>query len=131
MVQTYSVTVPRFVLVDFLSLYLQVPMFFIFYFGWKLWRGSKTVDLKTVDIQADQYKADSETQAFLDEEEAHRQARIHGNRGWWITFLILQLQLIVFIYERSTSNITMAYGRLVPPSSLLDEIRKDRTWTTS
>lgn len=82
MVQTYSVTVPRFVLVDFLSLYLQVPMFFIFYFGWKLWRGSKTVDLKTVDIQADQYKADSETQAFLDEEEAHRQARIHGNRGW-------------------------------------------------
>jgi AAT family amino acid transporter len=81
-VQTYSVVVPRFIFVDFLSLYLQVPVFFILYFGWKIRRRSKLVDLKSVDLQADQYEADEETQAFLDAEEEKRQARLYGAHGW-------------------------------------------------
>jgi amino acid transporter, AAT family len=67
---------------DFLSLYLQVPVFLILYFGWKVRRGSKPVDLKSVDLQADQYRADEATQAFFDEEEERRQVRLRGTHGW-------------------------------------------------
>jgi AAT family amino acid transporter len=81
-VQTYSVVVPRFRFMDFLSLYLQVPVFLILYFGWKVRRRSQPVDLKSVDLQADQYRADEETQAFFDEEEEHRQTRLRGTHGW-------------------------------------------------
>jgi amino acid permease len=67
---------------DFLSLYLQVPVFLILYFGWKIRRRSQLVDLKSVDLQADQYEADEETQALFDASEERRRARLRGTYGW-------------------------------------------------
>jgi amino acid transporter, AAT family len=81
-VQTYSVVVPKFVLVDFISLYLQVPVFLTFYFGWKIWHRSSVVDLRKVDLEEDQYRPDSETRAQLDREEEQRQAKLSSSQGW-------------------------------------------------
>lgn len=81
--QTYNVVVPRFNPVDFISLYLQVPVFLTFYVARKLLHPSPIVDLAKVDLQSDQYKADPATQAILDAEEEQRQARIRGANGWW------------------------------------------------
>ena len=67
---------------DLLSLYLQVPVFLVLYFGWKIRRRSQPVDLKGVDLQADQYEPDEETRAFFDAEEERRQARLCGKHGW-------------------------------------------------
>lgn len=80
-VQTYSAVAPHFGIVDFLSLYLQLPVFLVLFAGWKLFRRSKFVDLKTVDLAADVYIPDEETRAALDAAEELRNERLQGWRG--------------------------------------------------
>ena len=74
--QTYNVVVPHFSLVDFVSLYLQVPVFITFYLTRRFLHPSSAVDLKKIDLELDQYKADPETQATLDAEAERRQDRL-------------------------------------------------------
>ncbi|KAG8814018.1 hypothetical protein FRC17_001333 [Serendipita sp. 399] len=89
-VQTYSVVTPHFAFVDFLSLYLQLPVFIVLYLGWKLWHRSKFIDLKTVDLTVDQYVPDEETQRLIDAEEKKRQQRKQGwiGIGWRLYYWI-------------------------------------------
>ncbi|KAG9055953.1 hypothetical protein FS842_000677 [Serendipita sp. 407] len=89
-VQTYSVVTPHFAFVDFLSLYLQLPMFIVLYTIWKIWHGSKVVDLQTVNLMVDQYVVNEETQALLDAEEERRQERQQGwaGIGWRLYYWI-------------------------------------------
>jgi amino acid permease len=68
--------------VDFISLYLQIPLFLVLYGGRKLYRRSRLVDLKTADLTVDQYEEDEQTRAILDAEEAARQERFNGKNRW-------------------------------------------------
>lgn len=81
-VQTYNIVVPHFSLVDFISLYLQVPIFITFYLTRRFLHPSPAIDPKTVDLLSDQYIADPATQATLDTEEEQRRDRLKGSSGW-------------------------------------------------
>ena len=80
--QLYPLVYPRVVLIDIVSLYLQIPLFFVCFISWKFLAQTKVVRLDMVDLSVDEYVADEETRQQMKAEEAQRQRRLKGYGSW-------------------------------------------------
>ena len=80
--QAYPLVYPRVVLIDIVSLYLQVPLFFICFISWKRLARTKVVKLDMVDLDVDEYVLDEGTRRQMEAEEAQRQRRLEGSGSW-------------------------------------------------
>ena len=78
----YPLVYPRVILIDIVSLYLQIPFFCICFIAWKVLVQTKVVRLDMVDLDVDEYVLDEETRTQMEEEEARRQERLKGSGSW-------------------------------------------------
>jgi len=69
-------------LIDIVSLYLQIPLFFICFISWKFLAQTKAVELDMVDLNVDEYVLDEGTRQQMEAEEARRQRRLEGFGSW-------------------------------------------------
>ncbi|KAF9646561.1 hypothetical protein BDM02DRAFT_3118383 [Thelephora ganbajun] len=108
LIQGWSSVFPKFSAVDFVSLYLEIPMMIVMWFGWiavrrlakakrvtcldntPLERGINgildIIDLRTIDLTSDEYQDSTED----DDEEALRQKRM-SQGGWRFLWRIYYL----------------------------------------
>lgn len=59
LVQGWTCFVP-FSAVDFVSYYIELPIMVVMYLGWKVWKRTKIVKLREMDLDTDVYKAEEE-----------------------------------------------------------------------
>jgi amino acid permease len=78
----YPLVYPRVVLIDIVSLYLQIPLFFICFISWKILAQTKVVRLGMVDLSVDEYVVDEGTRQQMEAEEARRQGRLKERGSW-------------------------------------------------
>ncbi|KDQ17035.1 hypothetical protein BOTBODRAFT_620064 [Botryobasidium botryosum FD-172 SS1] len=86
LIQGWSSFSPTFSAVDFVSLYIEIPLMIVFFVAWKLVKRTRFIDLHTVDLYEDEHQ---DGKADLDDNE-DRAERLRGRFGWlWrIYFLI-------------------------------------------
>ena len=58
LVQGWSSFSPSFNVVTFFSLYVELPIMFVMYVGWKLFKRTKVVKLRDMDLVTDTYPAE-------------------------------------------------------------------------
>ena len=80
--QAYPLVYPRVVLVDIVSLYLQILFFLICFISWKFLAQTKVVRLGMVDLSVDEYVIDEGTRRQMEAEEAQRQKRLREFGSW-------------------------------------------------
>jgi len=80
--QMYPLVYPRVVLIDIVSLYLQIPLFFICFISWKFLAQTKVVRLDMADLSVDEYVPDEEARQEMEAGEAQRQSRLKGIGSW-------------------------------------------------
>jgi amino acid permease len=78
----YPFLYPEVVLIDIVSLYLQIPLFFICFISWKFLAQTKVVRLEMVDLNVDECVLDEGTRQEMEAEEARRQRRLKGFGSW-------------------------------------------------
>jgi len=78
----YPLVYPRVSLIDIVSLYLQIPFFFVCFIAWKVLVQTKVVRLDMVDLSVDEYIVDEGTRGQMEAEEARRQGRLKGSGSW-------------------------------------------------
>lgn len=80
--QMYPLVYPRVILIDIVSLYLQIPFFFVCFIAWKVLAQTKVVKLDMVDLTVDEYVLDEGTREQMEAEETRRQRRLKGFGSW-------------------------------------------------
>lgn len=73
LVQGWSCFSPTFAAVDFVSYYVEIPIMFVMYLGWKIIKKTRWVHLEEMDLETDVY-------TVADEEEEPEK---HGARKWF------------------------------------------------
>lgn len=81
LVQGWSSFSPRFSAVDFVSYYIELPIMAIMYFGWKLWKRTKIVRLKDMDLETDVYVIGEDDLREIEKEKSV-QGRVRRVLGW-------------------------------------------------
>ncbi|KAL8784920.1 MAG: hypothetical protein Q9213_003662 [Squamulea squamosa] len=59
LVQGWSSFSPSFSAVNFVSLYVELPIMLVMFIGWKLLKGTRVVQLREMDLETDTYPADT------------------------------------------------------------------------
>jgi hypothetical protein len=80
--QVYPLVYPRVILIDIVSLYLQIPLFLVCFIAWKVLAQTKVVRLDIVDLSVDEYILDDGTREQMEAEERQRQGRLKGFGSW-------------------------------------------------
>lgn len=78
----YPLVYPRVILIDIVSLYLQIPFFFVCFIAWKVLVQTKLVRLDMVDLDIDEYIPGEAAKRQMEAEEARRQIRLKGFCSW-------------------------------------------------
>jgi AAT family amino acid transporter len=56
LIQGWSCFSPRFDAVSFVSFYIELPIMVVMYIGWKVFKGTRFVGLRTMDLEVDRYE---------------------------------------------------------------------------
>jgi amino acid permease len=80
--QIYPLVYPKVILIDIVSLYLQIPLFLVCFIAWKVLAQTSLAALDKVDLKMDEYILDDGTREQMEAEEARRQGRLKGPGSW-------------------------------------------------
>lgn len=72
LVQGWSCFSPSFSAVDFVSFYIELPVMFVMYVGWKIIKRTRIVRLDEMDLVTDVYQVSEEDQREIEKEKSAR-----------------------------------------------------------